>query len=103
MAGGGEKRGLLKPVQRLKWQTNAPSKPGGAPSPAPAGAASRPASGSGTRPAPAARPKGMPSNAVPQAQYTLDQIKKMAASRGISVEKMLAQMVQQYLKEDGAE
>jgi hypothetical protein len=45
----------------------------------------------------------LPSNAVSQSQYTLDQLKKMAASRGIPVEKLLAQMVSQYLKENGEE
>lgn len=44
---------------------------------------------------------GLGSNAVPQSQYSLEQLKKMAASRGIPVEKLIAQMVQQYLKEDG--
>jgi hypothetical protein len=43
----------------------------------------------------------MPSNALPLGQYNLEQLKKMAASRGISLEKMVAQMVQQYLKEGG--
>jgi hypothetical protein len=40
------------------------------------------------------------SNAKPLNQYTLDELKKTAASRGISVEKLIAQMVQQYLAED---
>lgn len=77
-AGGGEKRGLLKP--KLSW-------PG-----AKAGAKSLP-------------PKGAPSNAVPLAQYNLAQLQQMASSRGLSVEKLVAQMVQQYLKEqkDGAQ
>ena len=43
--------------------------------------------------------KGLPSNAKPISQYTLDELKKTALSRGISVEKLVAQMVQQYLKE----
>jgi hypothetical protein len=37
---------------------------------------------------------------MPQSQYTLEQLKKMAVARGLSVEKLLAQMVQQYLKEE---
>jgi hypothetical protein len=45
---------------------------------------------------------GLGANSVPQAQYSLEQLKKMAASRGIPVEKLIAQMVQQYLKEDKA-
>ena len=51
----------------------------------------------------AKKPAGMPSNGMPLGQYNLEQLKKMAASRGISVEKMVAQMVQQYLKEDGGQ
>jgi hypothetical protein len=45
------------------------------------------------------KPAGLPSNAVPVGQYNLDQLKKMAESRGIPLEKLVAQMVQQYLKE----
>ena len=74
------------PENRLQWKAV----------PAPAGTAKAPAS----KPLTVPRPKGLPSNAMPQAQYTLEQLKKMAASRGLSVEKLLAQMVQQYLKED---
>ena len=44
--------------------------------------------------------KGLPSNAIPLRQHTLDELKKMAASRGLTLERLLAQMVQQYLKED---
>lgn len=72
-AGGGEKRGLLKP--KLSW----------------------PGAKAGAKPLP---PKGgAPSNAVPLAQYNLAQLQQMASSRGLSVEKLVAQMVQQYLKE----
>ncbi len=49
--------------------------------------------------APAA-PKGSPSNAKSLGQFTMDELKKTAASRGIPVEKLIAQMVQQYLQED---
>jgi hypothetical protein len=44
--------------------------------------------------------QGLGSNAKPQSAYTLDELKKTAQSRGISVEKLVAQMVQQYLAED---
>jgi len=87
MAGpGGEPRGLLKP--KLSWPgAKAPAK--AAPSPKPA--------------AKAPLPKGAPSNAIPLAQYNLEQLQKMAASRGLTVEKLVAQMVQQYLKESPEE
>ena len=42
----------------------------------------------------------LPSNAKPVSQWTLDELKKTAASRGIPVEKLIAQMVEQYLQED---
>jgi hypothetical protein len=51
---------------------------------------------------PAQKKAGLGANSVPQAQFSLEQLKKMAASRGIPVEKLIAQMVQQYLKEDKA-
>jgi hypothetical protein len=89
----GDKRGFLKPAQGLQWKQGTP-----APVRVKADAPAAPRA-AGARPARAHGPKGLPSNAIPQAQYTLDQLKKMAASRGISVEKLLAQMVQQYLKE----
>jgi hypothetical protein len=74
----------LKP--KLSWPgAKAPAKPLGAVPPKPA--------------AKAPLPKGAPSNAIPLAQYNLEQLQKMAASRGLSVEKLVAQMVQQYLKE----
>jgi hypothetical protein len=76
--GKGQPRGILKPG--LTWKTG----------PAP----SKPIAG-------AKKPVGMPSNALPLGQYNLEQLKKMAASRGIPLEKMVAQMVQQYLKEGG--
>jgi hypothetical protein len=85
MAAPDGKRGLLKPENRLQW-------PGAAPL-AKLKAASAPLSRT-------KRPQGLPSNAIPQAQFTLEQLKKMAALRGLSVEKLLAQMVQQYLKEE---
>jgi hypothetical protein len=79
--GKGQPRGMLKPG--LAWKTGpALSKP------------AQPSAG-------AKKPAGMPSNALPLGQYNLEQLKKMAASRGISLEKMVAQMVQQYLKEGG--
>jgi hypothetical protein len=78
--GKGQPRGMLKPG--LAWKTGpALSKP-------------QPAAG-------AKKPAGMPSNGMPLGQYNLEQLKKMAASRGIPLEKMVAQMVQQYLKEGG--
>jgi hypothetical protein len=76
--GKGQPRGMLKPG--LAWKTGP--------------ALSKPVAG-------AKKPAGMPSNAMPLGQYNLEQLKKMAASRGISLEKMVAQMVQQYLKEGG--
>jgi hypothetical protein len=90
MAGPGkDPRGLLKP--KLSW----PAAAGAAPAPAGAKAAPKPAK--------APLPKGAPSNAIPLAQYNLEQLQKMAASRGLTVEKLVAQMVQQYLKEGGDE
>ena len=82
--GGSQARGLLKP--KLSW--------------AGAGAAPKPGPPKKAQPVP---PRGAPSNAVPLAQYNLEQLKKMAASRGLSVEKLVAQMVQQYLKEQKGE
>jgi len=73
---------MLKPENRLQWK--------GTPPPPSPKAGAVPAKGLQLPNSP--RPKGMPTNAIPQAQYTLDQLKKMAASRGISVEKLLAQM-----------
>ena len=43
---------------------------------------------------------GLGSNSVTQSQFSLEQLKQMAASRGIPVEKLIAQMVEQYMKED---
>jgi len=80
---------MLKPEKRLKWK-GALVQPLKAPKDVP------PASKIPTSP----RPKGLPSNAMTQAQFTIEQVRKMAAGRGISVEKLLAQMVQQYLKEE---
>ena len=42
----------------------------------------------------------LPSNAKTQAEHAMAELRKTAASRGISVEKLIAQMVQQYLKND---
>ena len=77
-------RGMLKPG--LQWKT----------SHAPLGASKGASS-------PASKPKaaGLGSNSLPQSQYSLEQLKKMAASRGLTVEKLVAQMIQQYLKESG--
>jgi hypothetical protein len=83
----GGKRGFLKPENRLQW------KAGAAPPPVPK---ARAKASSPQSP----RPKGLPSNAVTQSQFTMDQLQKMAVSRGLSMEKLLAQMVQQYLKEE---
>lgn len=74
-----DQRGMLKPT--LQW-------PGG-----PAKASPK---------AQATKKAGLGSNSVTQAQFSMDQLKKMAASRGITVEKLVAQMVEQYLKEDKA-
>lgn len=78
-------RGMLKPG--LQWKTTLPST--GAPKGSAAQAVSK------------QKGAGLGSNSLPQSQYSLEQLKKMAASRGISVEKLVAQMIQQYLKESG--
>ena len=39
-------------------------------------------------------------NQKTQAEFAMEELRKTAASRGIPVEKLIAQMVQQYLKED---
>jgi hypothetical protein len=44
--------------------------------------------------------EGLGSNAKPVSAFTMEELKKTAASRGITVEKLIAQMVQQYLAED---
>jgi hypothetical protein len=44
--------------------------------------------------------KGLGSNAKPLTAFTMDELKKTANSRGIPVEKLIAQMVQAYLAED---
>ena len=67
---------MLKPEKRITWK----------------GAAN---------PSAAVKKAGLGSNSVTQSAFNLEQLKKTAASRGISVEKLVAQMVQQYLKEDG--
>jgi hypothetical protein len=43
--------------------------------------------------------QGLGSNTKPVSAFTLDELKKTAKSRGIPVEKLIAQMVQQYLGE----
>ena len=48
------------------------------------------------KPGPAA---GLPSNALSLGEATYEQFKKLAESRGIPVEKLIAQLVQQYLQE----
>ncbi len=81
---------MLKPEKRLQWK-------GAVVQPLTAPAQGKPiASKIPTGP----RPKGLPSNAMTKTQFTIEQVQKMAAARGISVEKLLAQMVQQYLKEE---
>jgi hypothetical protein len=70
---------MLKPEKKIAW---------------PAGSAAAPK-------AAAVKKAGLGSNSITQSQLSLEQLKKTAASRGISVEKLIAQMVQQYLKEDG--
>jgi hypothetical protein len=49
--------------------------------------------------APKPKPQSLPKNSKPVSQFTLEELKKTAASRGISVEKLIAQMVQNYLQE----
>lgn len=44
-----------------------------------------------------------PSNSKSMAEWNLEQLKKTAISRGIPLEKLVAQMVEQYLKEDKKE
>jgi hypothetical protein len=44
--------------------------------------------------------QGLGGNSKPVSAWTMDELKKTAASRGIPVEKLIAQMVQQYLAED---
>ena len=51
-------------------------------------------------PKPGPKPEPRFSNQKSQSEFALEELKKTAASRGISVEKLIAQMVQQYLKED---
>jgi hypothetical protein len=41
-----------------------------------------------------------PSNAKSLAQWNMEQLKKTADSRGIPLAKLIAQMVEQYLKEE---
>ena len=45
------------------------------------------------------KPAPKPSNAKNPAEFAMQELKKTAASRGITVEKLIAQMVQEYLKE----
>ena len=54
-------------------------------------------------PKPGPKPEPRFSNQKSQTEFALEELKKTAASRGISVEKLIAQMVQQYLKEDKKE
>ena len=44
--------------------------------------------------------QGLGSNAKPVTAFTMDELKKTAKSRGIPVEKLIAQMVQEYLAQD---
>jgi hypothetical protein len=44
--------------------------------------------------------QGLGSNSKSTSQFTLEELKKTAISRGIPVEKLIAQMIQQYLKEE---
>ena len=52
-------------------------------------------------PGPGKKPAPQFSNQKSQKEFALEELKKTAASRGIPVGKLIAQMVQQYLKEDG--
>jgi hypothetical protein len=54
---------------------------------------------------PKKKPAPLPSNAKAISDYTLDELKKTANSRGIPVAKLIAQMIEEYLREDkkGAE
>ena len=49
------------------------------------------------------KPAPRPSNSRTLSENAMDELKKTAASRGITVEKLIAQMVEQYLKEDKKE
>ena len=53
-------------------------------------------------PTPGQAPKPAPrfSNQKTQGQFAMEELKKTALSRGIPVETLIAQMVEQYLKED---
>jgi predicted DNA binding CopG/RHH family protein len=42
----------------------------------------------------------LPKNAKKISQFTMDELKKTAVSRGIPLEKLIAQIVEQYLAED---
>ena len=44
-----------------------------------------------------------PSNEKTKTQFSLEQLKKLAVSRNIPLEKLVAQIVAEYLKEDQAE
>ena len=49
------------------------------------------------------KPPPKMANQKTQAEFAMEELRKTAKSRGIPVEKLIAQMVQQYLKEDGKE
>jgi hypothetical protein len=55
------------------------------------------------KPGPGKKPAPQFSNQRSQKDFAMEELKKTAASRGISVEKLIAQMVQQYLAEDKKE
>jgi hypothetical protein len=42
----------------------------------------------------------LPSNAISLTKWNMEQLKKTADSRGIPLAKLVAQMVQEYLRED---
>ncbi len=48
---------------------------------------------------PGGKPVPRPSNAKSPADFAMAELKKTAASRGITVEKLIAQMVEEYLRE----
>jgi hypothetical protein len=55
------------------------------------------------KPGPGDKPAPRFSNQKTPAEFAMEELRKTAASRGIPVETLIAQMVEQYLKEDKKE
>jgi hypothetical protein len=55
------------------------------------------------KPGPGSKPEPRFSNQKTPAEFAMEELKKTAASRGIPVETLIAQMVEQYLREDKKE